>query len=204
MKQLVGAVQSPISGGIRSGAASHRNLGLGVVDRVVYGKFGGGQEQGTGEVQTANGQDRDFRSALAATPLVLTLAVPSLVGNASADDQDGIVTVKSRYSVAGTVARIKRDVGKKGVQFFGVIDQAKLGNAAGNSVSPSRLVMSATRRCERPSSPPNSPPVSTGRSACWSTSRRTAQYMPPIPISTGWPTATALKAVTRNSRWRPR
>lgn len=82
-----------------------------------------------------------LRSALAATALVLTVAVPALVGNANAGDKDGIVTVKSRYSVAETVSRIKRDVGKKGIQFFGVIDQAKLGNAAGNSVRPSRLVM---------------------------------------------------------------
>ncbi len=54
---------------------------------------------------------------------------------------DGVVTVKSDYSVAETVSRIKKDVAKKGIMFFGVIDQAKLGNAAGNEVGPSRLVM---------------------------------------------------------------
>lgn len=81
-----------------------------------------------------------FRSALAAAALVLTVGAP-FVDAAHAGAKDGIVTVKSRYSVAETVARIKRDVGKKGIQFFGVIDQAKLGNAAGNSVRPSRLVM---------------------------------------------------------------
>jgi uncharacterized protein (DUF302 family) len=62
--------------------------------------------------------NRFLTSALAATALVLTIAVPALVGKANA-----------------------RDVGKKGIQFFGVIDQAKLGNAAGNNVRPSRLVM---------------------------------------------------------------
>ena len=56
-------------------------------------------------------------------------------------DSDGVVTVKSGYSVAETVSRIKKDVAKKGIMFFGVIDQAKLGNAAGNHVRPSRLVM---------------------------------------------------------------
>ncbi|MDG4882661.1 DUF302 domain-containing protein [Mesorhizobium sp. WSM4884] len=54
---------------------------------------------------------------------------------------DGVVTVKSDYSVAETVARIKKDVLKKGLMFFGVIDQAKLGNKAGNDVKPSRLLM---------------------------------------------------------------
>ena len=49
--------------------------------------------------------------------------------------------MKSDYSVAQTVVRIKKDVAKKGIMFFGVIDQAKLGNAAGNHVLPSRLVM---------------------------------------------------------------
>ena len=39
------------------------------------------------------------------------------------------------------MSRIKKDVAKKGLMLFGVIDQAKLGNAAGNHVLPSRLVM---------------------------------------------------------------
>src|SRR5262249_37913397 len=64
-----------------------------------------------------------------------------LMAQARADSADGVVTVKSAYSVAETVKRIKRDVAKKGIMFFGVIDQAKLGNAAGNHVLPSRLVM---------------------------------------------------------------
>ncbi|WP_425432961.1 DUF302 domain-containing protein [Hartmannibacter diazotrophicus] len=54
---------------------------------------------------------------------------------------DGVVTVKSDYSVRETVARIKKDVAKKGITFFGVIDQADLGHKAGNKVLPSRLVM---------------------------------------------------------------
>jgi uncharacterized protein (DUF302 family) len=67
----------------------------------------------------------------------LALVFPANAGTVS----DGVVTVKSRYSVAETVSRIKKDVVKKGIMFFGVIDQAKLGNAAGNIVRPSRLVM---------------------------------------------------------------
>lgn len=76
------------------------------------------------------------KSILAAT------AGLALVFPANADTvSDGVVTVKSSYSVAETVSRIKKDVVKKGIMFFGVIDQAKLGNAAGNIVRPSRLVM---------------------------------------------------------------
>jgi len=82
------------------------------------------------------------KSILAATALVLTVAAPGLVAHANAETAaDGVITVKSDYSVAETVARIKRDVARKGITFFGVIDQAKLGNAAGNVVRPSRLVM---------------------------------------------------------------
>ncbi|BCH20870.1 chromosome condensation protein CrcB [Mesorhizobium sp. L-8-10] len=76
------------------------------------------------------------KSILAATAGV------ALVFPANADTvSDGVVTVRSSYSVAETVSRIEKDVVKKGIMFFGVIDQAKLGNAAGNIVQPSRLVM---------------------------------------------------------------
>jgi len=77
----------------------------------------------------------------AASAVVLAFLVPDLIAQARADSADGVVTVKSDYSVAETVKRIKKDVARKGIMFFGVIDQAKLGNAAGNHVLPSRLVM---------------------------------------------------------------
>ena len=78
----------------------------------------------------------------AASVVVLAFMAPSLIAEVRADaSSDGVVTVKSDYSVAETVSRIKKDVAKKGLMMFGVIDQAKLGNAAGNHVLPSRLVM---------------------------------------------------------------
>jgi uncharacterized protein (DUF302 family) len=78
----------------------------------------------------------------AASAVVLAFIAPTVVAQARADaSSDGVVTVKSDYSVAHTVARIKNDVAKKGIMFFGVVDQAKLGNATGNQVLPSRLVM---------------------------------------------------------------
>ena len=83
-----------------------------------------------------------LKSSLAATTIALTLGATGLVATAKAGaNSAGVVTVKSDYTVAETVSRIKRDVAKKGIMFFGVIDQAKLGNAAGNEVRPSRLVM---------------------------------------------------------------
>lgn len=60
---------------------------------------------------------------------------------AQAGKRDGVVTVKSRYSVNETVKRIKADVVEKGIMLFDDIDQAKLGNAAGNNVRPSRLIL---------------------------------------------------------------
>lgn len=69
-----------------------------------------------------------------------TLGVTS-VSIAQAGKRDGVVTLKSRYSVNETVKRIKADVAEKGIMLFDDIDQAKLGNAAGNEVRPSRLIL---------------------------------------------------------------
>lgn len=60
---------------------------------------------------------------------------------AQAGKRDGVVTLESRYSVSETVKRIKADVVEKGITLFDDIDQAKLGNAAGNKVRPSRLIL---------------------------------------------------------------
>lgn len=80
-------------------------------------------------------------SAILSAALITTTTTMMQIATAEAADSDGIVTVKSRYSVSETVTRIKRSVEEKGITLFGVIDQAKLGNAAGNEVRPSRLVM---------------------------------------------------------------
>jgi uncharacterized protein (DUF302 family) len=83
-----------------------------------------------------------MKSILAATTLTLVLSGTALTTQANAETASaGVIAVKSDYSVAETVARIKKDVAAKGIMFFGVIDQAELGNADGNAVRPSRLVM---------------------------------------------------------------
>jgi uncharacterized protein (DUF302 family) len=82
------------------------------------------------------------RSVLLTTAFALTFAAPWLVVPTKAETAlDGVVAVRSDYSVGETVERIKRDVAEKGIMLFGVIDQAKLGHAAGNIVRPSQLVV---------------------------------------------------------------
>ncbi|ASY66778.1 putative inner membrane or exported protein (plasmid) [Sinorhizobium sojae CCBAU 05684] len=78
------------------------------------------------------------RSAALIAAAIVTSAHISTV---EAGDRDGIVTVKSRYTVSETVNRIKRSVQEKGITLFGIIDQARLGNDAGNKVRPSRLML---------------------------------------------------------------
>lgn len=52
----------------------------------------------------------------------------------------GIVKVRSAYSVAETVARIKKDVASKGIMFFSEIDQRQLAANAGVEIRPSTLL----------------------------------------------------------------
>ncbi|SJM29017.1 DUF302 domain-containing protein [Mesorhizobium delmotii] len=75
-----------------------------------------------------------LKTLIGCAAMLMAIVVPAAAS-------DGVVTVKSDYSIAETVARIKKDVLKKGIKFFGVIDQASLGQNAGNDVRPSRLVM---------------------------------------------------------------
>ena len=53
----------------------------------------------------------------------------------------GIVRVKSDYSVAETIARIKKDIAAKGIRFFQEIDQQKLAADAGIRLRPSTLLV---------------------------------------------------------------
>src|SRR5437016_5772664 len=53
----------------------------------------------------------------------------------------GVVRVKSGYGMAETIARIKQDIGAKGIKFFDEIDQAGLANGAGIQLRPSTLLV---------------------------------------------------------------
>jgi uncharacterized protein (DUF302 family) len=69
---------------------------------------------------------------------VLALSVP---GPAKAADEDGIIRVKSAYSMAETIARLKKDIADKGIRFFDEIDQSKLAADAGIKLRPSTLLV---------------------------------------------------------------
>ena len=70
-------------------------------------------------------------------------------GPAMAADDDGIVRIKSAYSMPETIKRIKKDVADKGIMFFDEIDQSKLAADAGVTLRPQRSSCSAIRRSER-------------------------------------------------------
>ena len=54
---------------------------------------------------------------------------------------DGIIKVKSAYSKAETIARLKQDIADKGIRFFDEIDQSKLAADAGIKLRPSTLLV---------------------------------------------------------------
>ena len=79
---------------------------------------------------------------LAASVLSLSGAGIASAQNAvQAVPDSGIVRVKSAYSVAETVARLKSDVAGKGIRFFLEVDQAKLAADAGIKLRPSTLLI---------------------------------------------------------------
>ncbi len=55
-------------------------------------------------------------------------------------DPDGIVRVRSAYSMEETVARIRADIAAKGIPFFQAVDQAQLAAKAGITLRPSTLL----------------------------------------------------------------
>ena len=66
---------------------------------------------------------------------VLTASSPVRAGT------DGIVSVKSAYSIGETVERLKKDIADKGIKFFDEIDQSKLEADAGIKLRPSILLV---------------------------------------------------------------
>jgi uncharacterized protein (DUF302 family) len=71
-----------------------------------------------------------FAVAFAVSPLEKTYAA-----------DDGIVRIKSAYSMPETIKRLKKDVADKGIMFFNEIDQSKLAADAGVTLRPSTLLV---------------------------------------------------------------
>jgi uncharacterized protein (DUF302 family) len=62
-------------------------------------------------------------------------------GAALGQASDGVIKVKSAYSMDETIARIKEDIAKKGIMFFSAVDQQSLAAKAGIELPPSTLLM---------------------------------------------------------------
>jgi uncharacterized protein (DUF302 family) len=73
--------------------------------------------------------------ALIATLLLFNVTSPR------ADNENGIVRVKSAYPLAETVNRLKKDVADKGIMFFSEINQSELAAKAGIKLLPSTLLV---------------------------------------------------------------
>jgi uncharacterized protein (DUF302 family) len=72
--------------------------------------------------------------------LIASLAVAGAAFAVQPGD-DGIVRVKSAYSVEESVQRVKADIAAKGITFFTAVDQAKLAADAGIKLRPSTLLI---------------------------------------------------------------
>lgn len=72
---------------------------------------------------------------------VLFAFVLTVTSAAVGKAEDGIVKVKSPYSVADTIERLKTDIAAKGIMFFSEIDQSKLAANAGVKLRPSTLLV---------------------------------------------------------------
>src|SRR6266702_2863150 len=78
------------------------------------------------------------RSILSAALLAFVLISPVA---ARAAEDDGIVRIKSAYSMPETIRRLKKDVADKAIMFFNEIDQSKLAADAGVTLRPSTLLV---------------------------------------------------------------
>jgi uncharacterized protein (DUF302 family) len=87
---------------------------------VVEGSFGGG--------------------SLLAAGLIIGLAV-SGHADTVASDNSGVVKVRSHYTMAETINRLKQDIAAKGITFFDQIDQSALAAANGTRTQPSTLLV---------------------------------------------------------------
>jgi uncharacterized protein (DUF302 family) len=73
--------------------------------------------------------------------LTFAAAVRDTGDAAPAPYDDGIVRVKSAYSLNETIDRLKQDIAGKGLMFFALIDQSELAAKAGVKLRPSSLLI---------------------------------------------------------------
>src|SRR5712691_7360612 len=103
-------------------------------DRHRDGVWNGTHRTG-GAVMSARAAATAFAILLA---FLLAASSPTRV---KANDEDGIVRVKSAYPMAETMTRLKKDLADKGIILFSEIDQSDLAAKAGVKVLPSTLLV---------------------------------------------------------------
>jgi uncharacterized protein (DUF302 family) len=64
----------------------------------------------------------------------------TLPAHAQTPGADGIIRVRSAYSMDDTIARIRSDIAAKGILFFQAVDQSQLAAKAGITLRPSTLL----------------------------------------------------------------
>ena len=82
--------------------------------------------------------------ATALAPLTLSTSFAPARAEGSGQRQvfeNGLVRVKSAYSFAQTIERLKGDVAVKGITFFFAVEQARLAAEAGIALRPSTLLV---------------------------------------------------------------
>ena len=77
------------------------------------------------------------RHFAAALTLVIAASVPAF---AETPGPDGLIKVRSAFTMDETIARIKKDIADKGILFFQAVDQSKLAADAGITLRPSTLL----------------------------------------------------------------
>jgi uncharacterized protein (DUF302 family) len=87
-----------------------------------------------------------FAKILSAALIVSTVALSAPMSADAAmsrrnGNTEGVIRVKSAYSLPETVERVKADLATKGIMFFTVLDQSKLAAEAGIQLRPSSLIM---------------------------------------------------------------
>ncbi len=74
-------------------------------------------------------------------PFRTAIALLVLIASATAFADDGVIRVKSAYSMPETISRLKQDVAAKGILFFSEVDQKELAEKAGIRIRPSTLLL---------------------------------------------------------------
>jgi len=78
---------------------------------------------------------------LSAACLGLALIASQATAQTATPGADGLIKVKSAYSVDETIDRIKKDIAAKGILFFMAVDQSKLAADTGIKLRPSTLLV---------------------------------------------------------------